>query len=446
MTPNEIITEALYNIYGASTPDASVQTRASSVLKRLYDQVQRKVPWWFLRQGLESLAGNTDLSEFHIDGMVEVPGSPIYMAKAEDKVHIVVQEGNWGYLYTYDDLTLSMRRFEGINTGNPIVIDRATGKLYQIDAANDKVQLLSSMGEVITEYSVSSSSLATGNSIRNGVMYFFIGTTIFSCVLSTMQMTSLATVTGAVLGLVATDSGVYILRTDSKWKTSFYSFAQGSIIELTSGTQIVWTNTGFDGVNVFLGDPSAARLISVSDSGVTEKESVVLFDRANMICGDSNCIYFMIATNNKYTMYRMTKRQPGNIFSITTENGERLSRIQGCDYSKYSSMTGDSPKYYSDQQTIWQNRILSYYPESQGVKITIDAIVYNEIDNSYADAVCMNLEDYLIKKLTAEISLMTEYADRYSAYSQAAELALQEKIEENCKFTAQEFEPGYADV
>ena len=58
----------------------------------------------------------------------------------------------------------------------------------------------------------------------------------------------------------------------------------------------------------------------------------------------------------------------------------------------------------------------------------------------------MNLEDYLIKKLTAEISLMTEYADRYSAYSQAAELALQEKIAENCKFTAQEFELGYADV
>ena len=88
---------------------------------------------------------------------------------------------------------------------------------------------------------------------------------------------------------------------------------------------------------------------------------------------------------------------------------------------------------------------MSFFPESKSV-VYCECIVYRKIDFDTEDSVCSNLEDYLIKKLTSELSLVTEYADRFTAYAAAAEDALQKALAHGTDFDAQEIKPGYADV
>ena len=538
MTPNEIITEALYNIYGASTPDASVQTRASSVLKRLYDQVQRKVPWWFLERQLT----------------IEVAEKVSLKTQTFERVPIVFQRGRVvvgdrvvnldlgktprGYSYKcarfnetsyfIEDNYLyigGINAVHKINMVNGEVMSSSIvtiGNSLQISLVHDSTYIYSlganqELSYIITKISkenmvVNAQYEFTSPSppyvfsriiLEDGILYINPGeygsdenvaaasmsTSLSGVSISSQTCRSIfiqgeqvnvsyfdgvppsLSVTGgpfsifvdnAVLNSVDNDdSYFYISYTVG---TDFFQRAYNMIGELVwenvnanEGAEIVVDGIGY-GKSCTINMKDGSIVASGFDGGdipVFTKDD----DHVYMSCysvadgllytftkGVITASEVILGGIGKTTFYAASNVE--TILGIVSSEKNRLGRMDLMPFHT-TSVTVGVPAIYAEDRRFDDHFIL-FKPFSSGKETPYSVTIYYLTREEYNGVVesntLANLEDYLIKKLTAEISLMTEYADRYSAYSQAAELALQEKIAENCKFTAQEFELGYADV
>lgn len=490
MTPNEIITEALYNIYGASTPDASVQTRASSVLKRLYDQVQRKVPWWFLERVITCPAVNSNIRSFKPDGMLDFDNEIYAICYRNGFFVIITKESDilWR-IYSIDPKTLTIQKGGSLTRKSwqddiELRNDEVTGKLYcRLDDADahsgsSRIYEITEDGDIIKIAFGNSQQLSMNKcwDIRDGVLYYlsrlYSNWDAYQCIkkLTEGEPTTLVSLIMDVDDLCVVDGALIVtkLGNTASGVVTWIPVTTGVETVLSSGGAISTDKLARNGENIYIASkqPDYDRVRvrwfdSMSDIGVPEyihkgAVNIYTYKEGSLISEsyNKNTIYFVYEdymfvaqrnTDGTGSILRLTDERVGSILEIRNSSLGRVERVcPGANVLRNAS--GQHPIYYTDVESDLGKRDISFYPQSQYDIVEMRAIIYTDYDAAEEDVVCFNLEEYLVKKLTAEISLMTEYADRYSAYSQAAELALQEKIAENCKFTAQEFELGYADV
>lgn len=547
MTPNEIITEALYNIYGASTPDASVQTRATSVLKRLYDQVQRKVPWWFLERKLEfEVAGKVDLSHevFESKNVVFQKNRVVIGDKSISCLLSKTAGDNAGWWTAFNDTTFMVdghNLFVG-GVGGVFKINTITGASSRhssptypngmaISIASDGDFLYVLMAErkttgayggyyntiekvrkrdmsIVTRMDFGQQAPTCFSTIKlvNGTLKISGEVTAYSSAIDVDTELLTQTAAGATKYLFVQGMEVKVTQerypqiissaflfslatylygavTDGTWLVFSYAFSDGEVTQCVYDITgaLVWENRvdelysiqfAKDGIGYAPNATIRLATGEIIDSGFMDTggstsspvkmEIVYTSDVDNvsvtyggMSSGDAEKVYY----GKTLTFYQgklvETDNYAGGVGRTSLSVPQKVSSISGIwiandkiervDREDFDVMqAGDV--IYAEEKTI-DGHCLFFKPIPS---VPTSAVLYYSVLEDYDAEMETNtsfyLEDYLIKKLTAELSLITEYADRYKSYSIAAEDSLYDARAMNCNYTAQEFKLGYADV
>lgn len=492
MTPNEIITEALYNIYGSSTPEESVSARAASLMERLHAKVQKEAPWWFLERVLTCPAVNSNIRSFKPDGMLDFD-SEIYAICCRNGVFVILTKESdilWR-IYSIDPKTLTVQK-GGSLTRKPwqdnveLRNDEVTGKLYcrledgAAPSRSSRIYEITEDGDIIRIAFGNSQQLTMNKcwDIRDGVLYYLTRAdsetewNAFQSIkkLTTGEPTTLVSWIIDVDDLCAVDDALIVTRGGNT------GVGVVTWIPVTTGVETVLSSRGAvstdklarSGENVYIAskqtDSDRVRVRwfdSTRDVGVPEyihkgAVNIYTYKEGSLISEsyNKNTIYFVhddyifVAqrnTDGTGSILRLTDEKVGSILEIRNSSFGRVERVcPGASVLRNAS--GQYPICYTDVESDLGKRDISFYPQSQYDTVQMRAIIYTDYDAAEEDVVCFNLEEYLVKKLTAELSLTTEYPERYAAFSAAADMALGDAIARNCDFDAQEVTPGYADA
>lgn len=441
MTPQEIITEALYNIYGTTPPDPTVTTHAESTLRKLHREVQRKVQWWFLRQTVEMPAVTQNVTGWRIDGRVKITdgwklfynNGALYATTYKFGVSPVVQK-----IYVLDPKTLEGESFDAAGVLNAVFFDPIQERVFGwgqtgYELYEYQFPLLYQINTISLPQKPKSDGV-----IYDGVYYYGSGKTLCAFDLATLTDTTLFThsldvsrpnVIGEYISFKDTATDEYIYAKDGT-VTKVSDNSPWSYI--TDGTSHMQWQSWSGALNMTM-------LQDITPSGVPFHKGKHIGLKMPMklpIIKGGNIFFF----SGDY-LCRLSANDVGHIYSITNSADTKLQRVPV--QKNVESFVGTEPVAYSDQAGVTGERILRFYPESDEF-VSADVIVYNDMADE-EDIITVELADYLVKKLTAEVALTTEYAARYEAYSQAAETALSVAVARNCEFTSQDLTPGYSE-
>ena len=493
MTPKEIITEALYNIYGSSEPDASVVTAAGTLMRRIYGDAQRATPWWFLERYFTCPAVNQNITSFRPDGVLSLPQEIASIAYRNGLIVVLVYESATVLrLYTVDPKTLTVQKCGSFARQSwqgsvELRYDQSTDKLFirlednesSDEAHKSHVYEISEEGDIINTLTPAA-PMNQSWTVFGGILYYV--TMKFLVWDWSFQIRKLNGADdqifagggfGGVTGLVdiaACSEGVVGLTTSGVNSSSaiIWFGTNGTGTPITSGgTYVSDKLMSHDDLIYIASKPSDTKQIrirwfdSVGSNGApeyTHKGSVTVYPWGSKeaTIADSylkNTVYFVIGkymfvaernADGTASLLRLTSEKMGIIYEVKNSQTMKVVRRQVGD-PILSQTSGISPAFYTDEESSSGKRDITLFPQSVTDFVNIRAIVYNEMEDDVNDVVTHNLEDYLIKKLTAELSLKTEYSDRYAAYTAAAEEALVGCRRQMNAFAGQEFDPGYSE-
>ena len=481
MTPKEIITEALYNIYGSSTPETSVATQAATLMERIYNDAQRKAPWWFLERFFTYPAVNANIMSYKPDGIVQLPGTVEALASCNGLCcALVAEDATTLRLYYFDPKTLTVGK--GGSFPRPIWqstfelrYDEASEGLYvrlednTFSENRSRIYRITEKGDVITRITTTN-LIGSSWDVRNGVIWYaspeYLVWDDYYQIRGRKVDGTETKLVGPIIGITdmrITENGIVITK-----RGQYGGLGAISTIDIWSGKETIITNGGTscmdkmsrNGGDVYMAQPSSGSMkIRWFDTSVwseyTHKGVIavspwdgdgVLYDIATGIPAifDTFGNYMFIAEHRPSgdSILRLTDEKVGTILSMETSAGQRIKRVPVGSRDAVNA-TGIIPVYYTDEESAKGKRDVNIYPQAQYDTVSMRAIVFTDYDSDSSDIVTTNLEEYLLKKLTAELSLVTEYADRYAAYSQAADVALAAAKARNCDFDGQEVTPGY---
>ena len=529
MTPSEIITEALYNIYGSSTPDASVMERAKLLFQRAHGDVQKKVPWWFLEDEVEA---DVD-SEFEVVstsstiwiGSTSFGGYKKYDSSAKinqssaqiitTKKHVFVFR-NIESPYIDVFLRKDMTNITTIPAGRYTFMEKIGTFIWVFSTVSCKVINTDTLEVISLPYYFGSVPVSGWHAqLYKGNVYvqlaqsinIYNATTIglVATIPKTLQLSKGYVEAG--YWILWGETGTITVNLDNMTLSETYGSSSeihdkacdgsasyrvtkvGNIFQISDSLrytvihecpdywteQSVWMGT-FGSIT--LTDCVVFNCLSEVLVAATGKK-VCSFSLPSGTYCTSCCRYgakIYISYGDTYYGgtggYAEVDVESGTVTftdmgrSITSiyvdieskydmdieglflkaENGSYIRLIRKNHVSEpFISMPGQQGAPTSWKEKINAGSHMVYMHPQQVKKTRIKMIGRKrvEIDFGIEDEVCTNLEEYLIKKLTADISIMTEYQDRYVAYTAESERALAAKIAENCDFTAQEFTPGY---